>query len=238
MHARGYPGRDDAEKQTRKQGGAKRKQQETPIKGKIDFSSAGAELLGHPIIGPDGNQDAEAAAGARKEAAFCDEGPDQLGAGRAQGTADGEFSRPGDGAREQEIGQVRARNQEHESRKANEHEDNLLAGALKHGHERHLPQVLTLVFLRVAFGETGRDRGKAGRGLSGGDPRTIAPDDVKGMVLPALELFRGQRQGTVDLSRAEGPGIVGQGGCHTDDFVRLSVDPHGFAHDFWVSGKV
>ena len=58
------------------------------------------------------------------------------------------------------------------------------------------------------------------------------------MVLPALKIFRCQRQGTIDLGRAEGSGIVGQRGRHTDDFVRLAVNPHGFADDSGITCKV
>ena len=228
-HAGGHPGRGDAKEKTRDQRSAEGEEQESPIEGEVEFESAGGELPGHPVVGPDGNQNAEAAASGREETALGEKRLDQLGAGGAQRAADGEFTRPGDGPREQQVRQVRTGDQQHEAGQADEQEDDLLAGALEGGGKRHGAQRVVLVFFRIAFGETGGDRGEPGRGLGGGYPLTIASDDIVGVILPAAEFLRRQGERPVDFGRVEGSWIAGRRRGHANDLVRLAVQPHGAA---------
>ena len=204
----------------------------------LDRRAARAELAGHPIVRPGAHQARRAGRRPGKDGAFDGERADELAARGAERAPDGELPRPGDGARQQEVRQVGAGDQQDERGKSDQHEDDLAAGALERGVERDCAQDPTLVFLRIAAGEACRDRRQPGVGLGGSHPRTIAPDDVVRVVLPLTQLVGRQRKRLENLRGEQSPGIAGERRGDADDLIRLSVDPKRAADDTRLAGEV
>ena len=81
-----------------------------------------------PARRPQRDEDGTAAAGRGEQRGLQHDRPNQLQARGAERGADGELPRPIDGPREQEVGQVRARDEQHAPGQAEEHGQQGAAG--------------------------------------------------------------------------------------------------------------
>ena len=118
------------------------------------------------VEAPARHQQAEGCAQQAQQNAFREELRHQPPAAGAQRGAQGHFARPARGAREFEVGDVGAGDQQHEEHRAEEHED-VLPGiraneklAHRHGHKAPV-----LVGIRVLAGEARADGVDFRRGL-------------------------------------------------------------------------
>ena len=183
--------------------------------------------------GAPGKEEAEDRAGEREEQVLGKELTEKAEAGGAQGAADGDLFLPGDGAREEQVGDVGAGDQEDDADGAEQEEEGI-AGVAEHVIAEGGDGGADLVIgVRVLLFETGGEGGEVGAGLLEGDAGLHAPDGVVGMVAAEAQAFAVHGERGPHL-RAEGE--LEGGGHDAHDFVLTGVEFDGLPDGIGVAG--
>ena len=182
--------------------------------------------------GPDGQEEPEAPAEEREQDAFRQELTHHAGAARADGRADGKLALPGGGAREQQVRDVRAGEEQHEGDRGKEGPERRpgFGDAALEKRDDHRP--LAAVGPRVLRLEPRHDRVELGPRRRERGARRQAREDAQALVIAALEptglgAVPAERPVEIDRLREESERL----GQDAHDDVRDAVEPDRSPHD-------
>ena len=204
-----------------------RKGQDAPVH-RDGWPAVGDDDGLEPLRGSRRDEDGTDAAGSRHQRGFEQHGPDQLQSRGAEGGADGELAGAIDGPGQQQVGQVRARHEQHAPGQAEERRQQGASGrAGDRIRERLAPPRGPGVRLRRVGGRLRGQRGQEHVGLRRrhrGAPSSEDGDRAR----RAIGARRGvEAQRAEDPDAAEQPVVAGGRREHAHDSRRVRPSPGG-----------
>jgi len=187
------------------------------------------------LRGEDGKEKSRGSGKEGEEKALGEHLLEDAGAGGAKSEAHGEFAAAARGAREQEIGDVGAGDEEHEADGADEHEQSGANVASELIAESDGVGADFGVGVRVLLFELFGDDGEIGVGGGEGDAEFEARDDLKIVVAAVGQFLLGEADRNPDFGFTVGE--LEAAGHHADDRGFFVVEPNLPADNLRITGK-
>ncbi len=188
------------------------------------------------VCRPARQQHAERAAQKEQQRALDEHLPDETRPARPERRPDDALSRSRHGARQQEVGDVGARDEQHEAHGAEHQQQSLVGLAIRRRVvlvERRHAEAAPLVRSRIVQLEPAGDRLELGPGLRERHARLEAREDIEVAMASALRVL-GRHQGLQEIAPV--PQHVRR--QHADDRERAVIGPESPADDVRVRGKM